>query len=254
MACCVPFNSKNLDLSFFVFKPTVVIVENLVHGLKQFSSQTETLGCLQSSIFRSIHGNRIIWYGAWKKRSSEKKEQLAETLLSMLKSVSSMGVLVEHSFLDAYAGESRDGSSAAKFCSGDIISMHSASTTSKDLSDLCYAVLALFRSRFAKMEGMASGLCVKGQNMPRVICIHVWNSLHFFYSWILSSDHRKWMLPYLERFSTSDIKYDVYRVVYVSADINVINLQASSPHHHQMFENATESFSDSNTRLDAKSC
>ncbi|KAI9096816.1 hypothetical protein K1719_025799 [Acacia pycnantha] len=260
-ACYVPFNSKNVDMSFFVFKPTVVIVENLVHGLKKFSSQTQSLGCLQSSIFRSIHGNLIIWYGAWQKRSSEKKEQLTETLLSMLKGVSSMGVLVEHSFLDTYAGESRDGASAAKFCSGDIITMNSVSTTNKDLSDLCYAVLALFRSRFARTEGIASGLCLKGQSMPRVICIQVWKSLQFCYSWILNFDHRKWVLPYLERFSTFDIKYDIYRVVYVSGDINNnnsnhngVNLQgSSSSSHHQMLENnAEESFTDRNTRLDAK--
>ncbi|KAF7801244.1 hypothetical protein G2W53_040355 [Senna tora] len=156
----------------------------------------------------------------------------------MLKGISNVGVLMEHSFLDAYAGDSRDGCSAAKLCSGDIISMNSAATTSKDLNDLCYAVLALFRSRFAKMEGMTSGLCLKGQSMPRVICIHVWKSLQFCYSWILNSDHTKWMLPYLERFSIN-MKYDIYRVVYVSGNdtdihnnINSgLNLQCFSSHH-----------------------
>ncbi|XP_061370039.1 uncharacterized protein LOC133312787 isoform X2 [Gastrolobium bilobum] len=201
MACSVPFHNKNLDVSFFVFKPTIVIVDNVVHGLKQFSLNTESLGCIQSSIFRSIHGNMIIWYGAWQKQSSKEKEQLKSTLISMLSNISSMAVLVEHSFLEAYAGESRDGSSTAKFSNGDIISLNSAVTTSSDQNDLCYAVLAIFRSRFAKIEGITAGLCLKGQSKPIVVCIHVWKSLHFCYSWILNSDHRKWMMPYLERFS-----------------------------------------------------
>lgn len=64
MACSVsvPFNNQNLDTSFFVFKPTVVIVDDLVHGLKQFSLTTESLGCVQSSIFRSIHGNMVTFF------------------------------------------------------------------------------------------------------------------------------------------------------------------------------------------------
>jgi len=59
MACSVAFNNKNLEISFFVFKPTIVIIDDLVHGLKQFSLTTESLGCVQSSIFRSIHGNMV---------------------------------------------------------------------------------------------------------------------------------------------------------------------------------------------------
>ncbi|TKY59838.1 hypothetical protein E2542_SST16932 [Spatholobus suberectus] len=131
--------------------------------------------------------------------------------------VTRMAVLVEHNFLDAYAGESRDGSLTVKFSTGDIISMNKVVTTTKDLDDLCYAVLAIFRSRFSKTEGITGGLCMKGQSLPRVVCIQVWQSLQFCYSWILSSDHRKWMMPYLERFST-DMKYDIFRVVYVSGD------------------------------------
>ncbi|KAJ1402020.1 hypothetical protein SESBI_28391 [Sesbania bispinosa] len=148
-----------------------------------------------------------------------------------------MAVLVEHNFLDAYAGESRDGSSTIKFCTGDIISMNSLVTTTKDLNDLCYAVLAIFRSRFAKTEGITSGLCLKGKNLPRVVCIHVWKSLQFCYSWVLNSDHRKWMLPYLERFYI-DMKYDIFRVVYVSGD-NVMNLPYIST--QKMLENEEES-------------
>lgn len=156
---------------------------------------------------------------------------------SMLSNISSMAVLIEHSFLEAYGGESRDGSSTAKFSTGDIISLNSAVTTTNDLNDLCYAVLAILRSRFAKMEGITAGLCFKGQSKPRVVCIHVWKSLHFCYSWILNSDHRNWMMPYLERFSIN-MKYDIFRVVYVRGD-NVVDLNCIST--HQMLENGNES-------------
>lgn len=60
VTCSVDFSNKDMDISLFVFKPTVVIVDHLVHGLKQFSLNTETLGCIQSSIFKSIHGN-MVW-------------------------------------------------------------------------------------------------------------------------------------------------------------------------------------------------
>ncbi|KAI4297284.1 hypothetical protein L6164_037178 [Bauhinia variegata] len=217
IACSWPFNSKNLDITIFVFKPTIVIIDDLVHGLKQFSLSTESIGCLQSSILRSIHGNMIIWCGTWQKQSIDKKQQLTESLLSMLTEISSMAVLTEHSFLEAYAGESRDGSSAAKFSTGDIVSVNTAITTNSDLNDFCYAILAIFRSRFAKMEGISSGICLKSQSSPRVLCLHVWKSILFCYSWIIQSDQRKWMLPYLERFSI-DMKYDIFRVVYVSGE------------------------------------
>lgn len=152
----------------------------------------------------------------------------------MLAKVSAMAKLIEHSFLEAYAGESRDGLSSAKLTTGDIISINTADTASRNyLDDLSYAVLALFRSRFAKMEGVSSGLCLKGQTRAIVVCIHVWKSLHFCYSWILNSDHRKWMMPYLERFSI-DMKYDIFKVVYVSGD-NVVDVNYVSQ--HQMLEN-----------------
>jgi len=57
--CSMDFHNKDLDISFYVFKPTVVIVDHLVHGLQQFSLLTQNLGCVQSSIFRSIHGNMV---------------------------------------------------------------------------------------------------------------------------------------------------------------------------------------------------
>ncbi|GAY34019.1 hypothetical protein CUMW_009310 [Citrus unshiu] len=217
MACFVPFNNRNLDISFFVFRPTVVLVEELVDALKDFSACTETLGCVNSSIFRSIHGNLIIWYAAWMKRSRENKEMLISSLLQMLKSLSNKGVLVEYRFVDAYAGESKEGSCVAKFYTGDVICLNVATSTAGDLNDVSYANLAIFKDRFWKMEGAVSGVCLKLQDMPAVSCLYVWKSLQHCYSWILNADHRKTMVPYLDRFKL-DIKYDIFRVVYVSTE------------------------------------
>ncbi|XP_030553338.2 uncharacterized protein LOC115757296 [Rhodamnia argentea] len=153
MSCFVPFNRRNLDISFFVFRPTLVLVDELVEALKRFAASTGTLGCIQSSIFRSIHGNMIIWYAAWMRKSSGDKESLNAKLLSMLTDVSSMAILVEYSFFEPYAGESRDGSPAAKFSTGDIISVDAAESTADEVGDLAYACLALFKSRFRKDRG-----------------------------------------------------------------------------------------------------
>lgn len=60
MTCYVPFSNRNLDLSIFVFRPTVVLVDDFVEALKQFSLCTEScLGCVHNSIFKSIHGNMV---------------------------------------------------------------------------------------------------------------------------------------------------------------------------------------------------
>ncbi|KAJ0081320.1 hypothetical protein Patl1_11171 [Pistacia atlantica] len=217
MACYLPFNNRNLDISFFVFRPTVVVVEELVEALKHFCICTQTLGCLQTSIFRSIHGNMIIWYGAWTKRSRENKEILTSAILSMLTNLSSMAILIEHSFFDTYAGDSREGSSAAKFCTGDIIFMNITSPSTGDINDLSYANLALFRDRFLKMEGAISGVCLKCQTIPRVSSLIVWKSLQYCYTWILNSDYRKTIMPYLDRFKL-EIRYDIFRVVYACND------------------------------------
>ncbi|KEH20520.1 hypothetical protein MtrunA17_Chr8g0376721 [Medicago truncatula] len=239
VTCCIDFSNKDLEISFFVFKPTVVIVDRLIHEIKQFSSRAENLGCVQSSILKSIHGNMIIWFGAWQKRSYDEKDKLTADLLSILIHVTRMAVLVEHYFLNAYAGESRDGSSTINFSTGDIISMNSILTNIKDLNDLCYAILAIFRSRFSQIQGKNSGLCLKGQKLPNVVCIHVWKSLQFCYSWILNPDYRNWMIPYLERFSINMMKYDIFRVVYVSGD-NIVNLPYDY-NVHEMLENEEES-------------
>lgn len=137
--------------------------------------------------------------------------------LQMLRSLSSKGVLVEYRFVDTYAGESKDGSYVAKFYTGDIIFLSVAVSTDGDLNDVSYANLAIFKDRFWKMEGAVSGVCLKSQNMPTVSCLYVWKSLQHCYSWILNSDSRKTTLPYLDRFKL-DIKYDIFRVVYVSTE------------------------------------
>ncbi|KAF5472540.1 hypothetical protein F2P56_009251 [Juglans regia] len=235
MACFVPFSNRNLDLSFFVFRPTVVLVDDVVDALKQFSLCTENLGCVQNSIFKSIHGNMIVWYGAWLKKPSENKELLCSILMSMLTDISNMAILIEHGFFDAYAGESRDAASAIIFHTGDTISINSAVGSAADhLDDLSYATLALFKSAFLKMEGVAAGVCLKSQERPRVVCLFVWKSIRFCYSWVLNSDHKRSMLPYFNRFSL-DVKYDMFRVVYVSGD-NVPSLQSFPA--SQMLENA----------------
>ncbi|XP_039016159.1 uncharacterized protein LOC120146737 [Hibiscus syriacus] len=223
MACFLPFNDRNLDVTFFVFKPTVVLVDELTESLKRFCVCTEDLGCIQSSILKSIHGNLIIWYGGWVKKSTENKEDLIKTLLSMLTSMSSMAILTEHSFFDSYAGESKDGSNAAKFSNGDVISMNLISSPSfSKLQDVTYANLAIFKSSFSKMEGATSGVCLKCQTMPMVACLYVWKSLLHCYSWILTCDYRENVLPYLDGFSSS-VKYDLFWVVYVRGNGEIEN-------------------------------
>ncbi|KAK6917135.1 hypothetical protein RJ641_017886 [Dillenia turbinata] len=194
MACYVPFNNRNLDISLFVFRPMVVIVDEL-----------------------------IIWYGAWMKRSSENKELLNAALLSMLENVSSLAILTDHRFYDACAGESKDGSPAAKFYTGDTVSLNAAMFNHEDVEDLSYACLALFRSRFVKMDGTTAGVCLNGKDIPRVICLFVWRSLQSCYSYVLNRDYKKIISPYLDRFSV-EIKYDIFRVAYVTND-NVLDFQ-----------------------------
>ncbi|CAL5345413.1 unnamed protein product [Camellia sinensis] len=228
MACFVPFNNKNLEISFYAFRPMVVLVDELLDALKHFSLSTSSLGCLHSAVFRSIHGNMIIWYGAWMKRSNENKKLLNATLLSMLANVSSMAILVDHSFSDACVGESRDGSSAVRFSTGDTISMNAIILPKDDdINDLPYACLAIFRSRFAKMDGAVSGVCFKCQNQKqtRAVSLFVWKSLQLCYSWILTSDYRKTILPYFDNLPLQ-FKYDIFRVVYVSSD-DVLNFQSN---------------------------
>ncbi|KAM0054714.1 hypothetical protein Hdeb2414_s0006g00197971 [Helianthus debilis subsp. tardiflorus] len=59
MASFMPFSNKNLDIFMCALRPTVAIVDDLLDTLKHFSLFTETLGCIHSSIFKSIHGNLV---------------------------------------------------------------------------------------------------------------------------------------------------------------------------------------------------
>ncbi|XP_051128209.1 uncharacterized protein LOC127249467 [Andrographis paniculata] len=232
MACYVPFNSRNLDISFFAFRPTVVDVEDLIQAFKQISCYTESLGCVHSSIFKSIHGNLIIWYGAWMKRSDENKQLLIATLLSLFTRVTSMAMLSDYGFFSAYAGESKDGSPAAKFFTGDTICFSSARVCgdycnqyNNDHNTISYAGLAIFKDRFLKMSGAKSGVCFRCQTEtkteteietgPPILSLVVWQSLQSCYTFLLTSpDCRR---PALDDLAL-DIKYDVFRVVYVSGE------------------------------------
>lgn len=163
--------------------------------------------------------------------------------LSMLNDVSGMAILVEHSFFDPYAGDSRDGSPAAKFSTGDIILVNAAEPRANhgtDNDEVAHACLAVFQSQSLKMDGVSSGVCLKCHSRPRAASLHFWKSLQHCYSWILTSDHRKAMLPYLERFRL-DIKYDIFRVVYVSSDSATGYGQYVTHQHHHKLEHGGES-------------
>lgn len=138
--------------------------------------------------------------------------------------ISSMATLIEQSFFDPYAGESRDGTSAAKFSTGDIISVsaiepHQTLSTEPTTLDLAKLCLDNFKSRFAEMEGVGSGACLRSQGGQRIACLYMWKSLEFCYAWILSTDYRRAMVPYIDDGRVSlEVKFDVFRVVYVSSD------------------------------------
>ncbi|CAI0544868.1 unnamed protein product [Linum tenue] len=223
MTCFVPLNNQTLDITFIVLRPTVVIVDEAVEHLKHFSSATRDLGCVASSILKSIHGNMILWYGAWTKESAQNRDLLTAALVTLLAEIlPGKAVLIEHGFYDAYAGETKDGSPAARFSTGDAVSMsvviprpgRPAAAGQNCYEEVSYANLALFKSGFRKMEGAVSGVCLGCPALPRLVCFYVWKSLRHCYSWVLDSDCRSAALPYLDHLDL-DIKYDVFRVAYV---------------------------------------
>ena len=59
MEWCVGFNDKEIYVSFVVFKPMVLVVDDFVEALKQFSFSTNNLGCIQNCVLKSIHGNMV---------------------------------------------------------------------------------------------------------------------------------------------------------------------------------------------------
>ncbi|KAL7591077.1 uncharacterized protein LOC111880831 [Lactuca sativa] len=239
MACFMPFTNKNLDIFICVLRPTVAIIDDLVDTLKQFSFFTERLGCIHSSIFNSIHGNMIIWYGAWIKRSDENKELLHEALLLALTNLQSMAVLLDHDFMVAYGGEVRDGSPAAKFSTGDIVcfnTIHLLSDTKMNKmneQDFVYTCFSVFQSYFHKMNGTVAGVCLKYESISTVINFYVWKNLQSCYSFALNSDNRE-ILQNCFHDATVFMKYDVFKVVYVSAD-DVSSFQYYPP--HKLLEN-----------------
>uniref|UniRef100_A0A7N0SWG5 DUF7392 domain-containing protein n=1 Tax=Kalanchoe fedtschenkoi TaxID=63787 RepID=A0A7N0SWG5_KALFE len=218
MGCYVPFHGRNLDVSFFLFRPTIVVVDDLLDALEQFSLYTETLGCVHSCVFKSIHGSMVIWYGAWIKRSNGSKELLTANLLSVLTSISDLAILIDHNFFEPYAGESKDGSPAAVISTGNIVSLNGAVPCENAVQNLSYAFLALFKSCFSHIDGIRAGVCLKSDPVkPRVACLNVWDSLQACYSWILNSDSRSKLQPFVDHLSV-DIKYDIFKVVFVSSD------------------------------------
>lgn len=140
----------------------------------------------------------------------------------MLTNVSTIAILIEHGFFNAYTGESGDGSHASKFFTGDVVSLSFASLSANDFT-ISYESIAMFKDRFGKMNGACSGVCLKSQAHPRIVCLFVWKSLQHCYSYIMNSDYRKAILPNLEGFAL-DVKYDVFKVVYVSRD-DVLNIE-----------------------------
>ncbi|RRT62553.1 hypothetical protein B296_00010318 [Ensete ventricosum] len=138
-----------------------------------------------------------------------------------------MGVLLHHGFFEAFFGESKDGSSVAKFSSGDTIFLTAMASTPRDVADLSYACLALHRSFFAKTDGLSAGVLLRCNDQPVVAALMVWKSLHACYSWLLRSDYRNTILPYFSHLS-QDSQFDVFKVVYVNCD-EILNVSPFPP-------------------------
>ncbi|KAK1422773.1 hypothetical protein QVD17_18059 [Tagetes erecta] len=236
MASFMPFSNKNLDIFLCVLRPTIVIVDELVDTLKHFSLFTETLGCIHSSIFKSIHGNMIIWYGAWIKRSSDNKELLHDALFTALANLQSMAILVDHHFMVVYGGKARDGSPAAKFSTGDNVCFSATrllSNTKMKEQEFGYTCFSLFQSHFLKMDGTIAGVCLKCETRPIMVNFFVWKNLQSCYSFLLKNDLRETLQNWVPD-ATTFVTYDIFKVVYVSAD-NVSSPQYYPP--HKLLEN-----------------
>lgn len=166
--------------------------------------------------------------------------------MSMLTNISSMAVLMDYNFFEAYAGESKTGTPAAKFFTGDTVSFsviaHSGDDNISQL-DLSYAILATFKSSFLAMDGVTSGVCLRKYRNKNnknavpdefILNFFVWKSQQSCYSYILKSDIKDVIVPYLKGLSL-DLKYDIFRVIYVSGD-KVLNIQYSPSPPHQMLQ------------------
>lgn len=142
--------------------------------------------------------------------------------ISVLSRISDLAILIDNNFFESYAGESKDGSSVAVISTDNIVSLNGAVPYDKGIENLSYAFLALFKSCFSNIQGISAGVCLKtnSTSKPRVVCLNVWDSLHACYSWILNSESRRKLQPFVDHLSV-DIKYDIFRVVFVSCDAGV---------------------------------
>ncbi|PKU76008.1 hypothetical protein MA16_Dca006055 [Dendrobium catenatum] len=264
MPCFVPFKN-NLDLTFFVLRSVSILDDEIIHSMKCFSFQAEDLGCVYSSVMKSIHGNLVIiivhndetfaarifslfnlfktsfgtaflllykaalgiivWYGAWIKRSEENRHILNKTLLSAIEDLSHLAVLIQHGFYSVYAGESKDGQQNARFSTGDTILLCGMVPASEDSSDLSYACMAILRSSFNNVEASTAGVCLQCRDRPMVAMLHVWKSLQSCYTWLITANYRRTIRPYISNFSY-EAQFDIFKVIYVSSD-DVLNCEIS---------------------------
>ncbi|KAI0495109.1 hypothetical protein KFK09_025256 [Dendrobium nobile] len=224
MPCFVPFKN-NLDLTFFVLRSVSILDDEIIHSMKCFSFQAEDLGCVYSSVMKSIHGNLIVWYGAWIKRSEENRHILNKTLLSAIEDLSHLAILIQHGFYSVYAGESKDGQLNARFSTGDTILLCGMVPSSDDSSDLSYACMAILRSSFNNVEASTAGVCLQCRDRPMVAMLHVWKSLQSCYTWLITADYRRTIRPYISNFS-NEAQFDIFKVIYVSSD-DVLNCEIS---------------------------
>lgn len=182
-----------------------------------------------------FYGLQIIWYGAWIKRSIENKELLHEALLVALTNLQSMAVLLDHDFMTAYGGEARDGSPAAKFSTGDIVCFNTIQLLSDkkmnkmNEQDFVYTCFSVFQSYFHKMNGTVAGVCLKYESISTMMVnFYVWKNLQSCYSFALNSENREILQQRFQN-ATVFMKYDIFKVVYVSAD-DVSSYQYYPPH------------------------
>ncbi|KAL4200602.1 hypothetical protein AMTRI_Chr02g254420 [Amborella trichopoda] len=218
MPCFIPFSNNNLQITFFAFKPHGGCGAELVDSLKRFSFWSEALGCAYAAVFKSIHGNLVVWYGAWTKRSTDQGEIANIPLVqALLRSASHQATILDTGLFQVCFGESKDGIPASKFSSGDTVSIHMLFTGLDNLYNLTYGCMALAKSYFSNVEGVSSASCLSSLDNPKVLCLHVWKSLDMCYSWLLGLDGGTTMRPLISHL-VKDIKYDVFKVVYVMGD------------------------------------
>lgn len=151
-------------------------------------------------------------------------------------SLHSMAVLVDHDFMVAYGGEARDGSPAAKFSTGDTICFSSTQLSSNSTmkeQDYVHKSFSMFRTYFLKLDGIVAGVCLKCAGRPMIINFYVWKNLQSCYLFILNNNHREAIKNWFGGTKVF-IQYDLYKVVYVSAD-NVSSVQYYPP--HKLLEN-----------------